>query len=59
VSIDQLADLFEKSMPSLDDVKAAMLKAALRLTDDHVVRAAEIMGVPSKTAYNWKKKYNE
>ena len=56
-NVEAIADFFELALPTVDEVKAALLTAALRKTDGHVVNAAKLLGVPSKTAYNWRNKY--
>lgn len=56
-NVEALSQFFELALPTFDEVKAALLLAALRKSDQHVVDAAKKIGINYKTAYNWRHEY--
>lgn len=56
-NIEMLADFFEISVPNLNEVKAALVLAALRSTNGDVPKVAELLEITTATVYAWCDKY--
>lgn len=51
-----MVKFLEMPLPSIDDMKKALLVVALAECDGSYVEAAKLLGLPHKTVYNWKKR---